>query len=656
MTSRARRTKRVRYTEEDDDEIEYIPRPQARPSRSVGQVRYRELSDDSDAPLTDPSSDSEPEPTSQPVQRAPSARKQKPIKRKYPTRAKQPSFNLFQKKKPNTVLAPPEKSIVFPLGPSGKAPRWQDLPYEALLVIMKHAAYPLYSMASRSTGSVEWLCQTSLLSRSFHDACMAALLYSPPLYPAWRAQGLLRLLQRHESKTVLNCSTKIRRLDIEVKNLLLAKNGIDLEELIRHTPNLEHLRLYHNHDDLSTYVWAQPSASKHRKWAYSDELFDAMDANKIFLKSFEWNGRFPTPMDTLQTMAKAHTRPCFSKIENLSILNIEIPEKCPEDELATARDLLSTSLSCLLNLKSLTFKTCNLLDEFTTPQLPHSLTDLNITNNITFLSSHLSTYLATRGSQLTSLTLKHNQSMSLDFLAHLSTYTPRLRHLNLDLTYTDPSSYKDVNPLYDDALPEGPPTWPTTLTTLSIENLRQVSHSEIEDFFNSLVFAAAHLKWLRILSIKAIVRDASWRERADLRAKWYPKLDDIFLDRSVPRNIRSLPPPKQPPPVSSTDADTDASSDNSSTDNRRGKGKGRRSGRLAEVHLRRLTAEHEKALSTEADEPQPSRKERERIEVGRQGRCHIVMLDISDQRPSQEQYREADFLDDEPSDDGDYRD
>jgi len=37
-----------------------------------------------------------------------------------------------------------------------------------------------------------------------------------------------------------------------------------------------------------------------------------------------------------------------------------------------------------------------------------------------------------------------------------------------------------------------------------------------------------------------------------------------------------------------------------------------------------------------------------------QGRCDVVNLVISDQRPAQEQFHEADFLDDEPSGDEDW--
>ena len=235
--------------------------------------------------------------------------------------------HLAKKLKPNTTnVIYPHKPIHFPLGPSGRRPAWQSLPYEALVTIMKHAAYPFYGSASRSTGSIEWLLSVSRLSRSFHEACVAALLSSPPLYPSWRAESLIRLLRQDQSALLTNYRNKIKRLHIEVKNLLVSKNEIDLLELLSFAPNLEHLRLYHNHDDLSNFVWAQPSASTHRRWAYPKELFDKLDEMKIKLKSFEWNGRFPSVNDVLEQMIETHKSTSFSTLTDLSLINLSLPE------------------------------------------------------------------------------------------------------------------------------------------------------------------------------------------------------------------------------------------------------------------------------------------------------------------------------------------
>ena len=655
--SRPRRANRVRYREESDDDLDYRPASRSdRPSRTQNRPdTYRELSDDEDEidvvlDLPSPIESESSHPSTRAQIHEQRKKKRRPLKRKYATRnkTKDSKFDLFKKRKPNpTNVVEPHKMIKFPLGPSGKQPQWQTLPFEALLIVMKHASYPLYGMASRATNSIEWLCGVSLLSRSFHDAAMGALLYSPPLFPIWRAHGLVTLLQRDEAGKMRN---RIRRLDIEVKNLISLKNGLDMGEVLSLTPNLQHLRLYHNHDDFSA-TWAQAAASKGRKWSYPMEMFDKMDEIGIRLKSFEWNGRFPSSLDVLNIMSEAHSRPCFSTIESISLINVEFPEKYPEEDLAVARTLLSSSLSVLPAITSLSFRNCTLLDEVTTPLLPKGLMFLEITNNLAFLSSYLQTYLIDGGSQMTSLILKHNQSMSLEFLSKLDHITPRLRHLEIDLSYNDPSSYKDLNPLYDDALPDGPPTWPRSLVSIDIENLRQISSAEAEDFLEGLVTAGPDLIALRRIVIKAIIRAAGWRERAALRRKWIPKIDQVFLDTSVPRPIRSLPPTR-------TDT-SDVESSQSDTEDTNGKSRGRRSGRLREVHFKRITAVHERSMS-QIDDASNSEAATQQHNAHdgtvRQGRCSIVMLDISDQRPAEQQFREADFMDDEPDDDEDYKD
>ena len=364
--------------------------------------------------------------------------------------------------------------------------------------------------ASRTTASIEWLCGVSLLCKSFHEACIAALLYSPPLFPSFRAHGLLHLLAKNQEKTMTNYCTKIKCLDIEVKNLLIRKSGVDILELLGRTPLLEGLRLYHNHDDLGTVVWAQPSQSKGRRWAYPGELFQKLDDMNIKLRSWEWNGRFPSGKDVLQTLSSSHIRPCFAEIQELSFLNITLPDKASEGDIILANTLMVSALDHLPDLKFVAFRNCNILNATTLARLPRAMSSLEITNCQYLTSDLLSLYLSTSGSFLKSISLVGNQSMSLAFLTNLSTLCPNLQHLNLDLTYTDPSSYRDRDPLYDEALPDGPPSWPSSLISIEVENLRQLSSSEAEDLLASLVIAAPELSQLRKIVIKAIIKDASW--------------------------------------------------------------------------------------------------------------------------------------------------
>src|SRR5689334_17165085 len=128
--------------------------------------------------------------------------------------------------------------------------------------------------------------------------------------------------------------------------------------------------------------------------------------------------------------------------------------------------------------------------------LPLKLQHLEFVNCLGLTSSALEQYLDSGGSNLRKLRLVGNQSMSLWFLSNLKAICPRLQVLEVDLSYTDPTSYRDRDPLYDELLPDGPPTWPPTLITVSIENMRQLSTADAEDFFASLAQSAHQLPYL----------------------------------------------------------------------------------------------------------------------------------------------------------------
>jgi len=635
--SRPRRAVRVRYAYSDTEE-ELLPKQRSQPARATRRVQsYREESDDhaedsSSEVETDPNSDSDlsaREALRQTLHRthgtAALGTTTQTRKRKAAPARPAPTFASFKRRKVSSaqnarLKQKPSPLRVSPVVPHGRIPPWQTLPYHILASVVKYAAYPLYEKASRSTPSISWLCATSTLCRSFHEACLAALLYSPPLYPSHRAHGLLMLLRRDQDSLTTNYRNKIKCLDVEVKHLLIRKSGIDLSDLLTYTPLLERLRLYHNHDDFGTLIWAQPSASKDR-WAYPAQLFESLDHHHLVLKSFEWNGRFPRPMDVLHTMLEVHSRPSFSQLRELSCMNLTLSEKATDEDVESARTLLTAALQKLPSLRRLAFRNCGVIDELTLPHLPTNLQHLELGNCQSVTSSALEQYLTVGGTSLRTLTLRGNQSMSLGFLASLKTFCPQLRVVDIDLSYTDPTSYRDREPLYDELLPDGPPTWPPQLEQISIENLRQLSASEAEDFFASLVSASEDLPFLKVLNIKAILKDASWRDRAEIRKKWLPKLEAVFLNNATP-----VAPSKRPAKESFTPSQ-------------------RQSTRIANHNLRRLTisADDSDSASHSSSSLPPA--------VTRQGRCDVVNLVISDQRPSQEQYHEDDFLDDEPSDD-----
>lgn len=534
----------------------------------------------------------------------------------------------------------------------GPIPPWQTLPYHVLLSIMQYASYPLYTGASKDTGLMRWLLDTSELCRSFHDACIGAMMFDPPLFPPHRAHYLVDLLKASRyhfhgapadratgptrssipPRPSLDYRSKIKALSIEVKNILVRKAGIQLEDLIRLTPLLKHLRLYHNHDSLSDkYIWATPGSDRSKvKWSYDgDNVFGLLDQNHIQLDSFEWNNRFLRDDPDLQSF-KTHnlSSQCLRRLKSLTLRNFILStaeklidhlagETVTDAELATNEKALhltswrSTVLKVLNSfpeLTDLTLHTCNIFDDTIIASLPSGLSSLTLANVPFVRSEGLAQYLSTSGGTLTSLILVGNQSLSLGFLSSLSTTTPHLQHIDVDLTYHDPTSFRDTEPLFDDLLPLGAPTWPTTLEHISIGPLRNLTSDDAESFFQSLVDAAPDLTLLRSLSLRTFLKEASWRDRATLRSKWDAKLHETF-------HVKSNAAVSAPSPVGDFD-------DQKKADVSR---KSRRLNNLSQLPV--------------GDAPSGN------------GRCHTVIFELSDQRPAQEQFKEADFLDSEPEGD-----
>ncbi|KIW99421.1 uncharacterized protein Z518_11409 [Rhinocladiella mackenziei CBS 650.93] len=630
--SRPRRGPRVRYANDDSDSDDFSEfETRSQPSRAVRRVQtYRESSDEeiqqsSEEVLDSSSEESPPQRMARMRGSTQDAMSSNTRKRKAPPTTRPSTANAFtaykrQKIRPSDLPSKPglNATIITPWhSPKGQIPPWQQLPYHILVNIMKYAAYPLYEQASRNTPSINWLCSVSVLCRSLHDACMAALLYSPPLYPAWRAHGLIRLLTADPAGLMTDYRKKIHHVDIEVKQLLVKKSGISVDNLISRTPLLQSMRLYSNHDDFRTSIWAQPTAQRFN-WSYPAELFDRLDSNSLVMKSFEWNGRFSNAIGALQTAFSAHCRPAFRRLREVSLLNMTLPEKSTELDVAKAQSLLGGALKELSGLESLSFRNCAILDEATAAMLPTGLQHLEVAHCSRLTSTALEQYLLTGGSTLTTLRLFGNQSMSLGFMANLQSLCPRLQNLEVDMIYIDPTSYRDRDPLYDELLPNGPPTWPTNLVNVSVENLRQLSAADAEEFFASLVDCSENLPSLKKLNIKAILKDASWRDRAKLRKTWLPKLENVFLNTAEPTNASNRPSKRSSQPSQ------------------------RQSTRIANSHLKKLSLGD---VTDESEVPMPKTT---------QARCDVVNLVISDQRPSQEQFHEDDFLDDEPSDDGDW--
>jgi hypothetical protein len=243
-----------------------------------------------------------------------------------------------------------------------------------------------------------------------------------------------------------------------------------------------------------------------------------------------------------------------------------------------------------------------------------------------------------------------------------------LQVIEVDLTYTDPSSFHDVEPHYDALLPNGQPTWPASLRVVEFANLRNFDAAEADGFFQSLVDAAHELKDLRRLSLKAILK-VGWRDRARLREKWKLKLENVFLRKSPPPRpfcpAFSKPIPAAPPsdtvagpPVDRCAARSYPASVGEDSDlvdkPSRTTATNRKSSRIAQKELESLKAPtvpiQPVASSTGrhslSNRPPSDQEDGEYIH----GMVDEVVLRLDDQRPSEAQFNEGDFLDSEKSD------
>jgi hypothetical protein len=581
-----------------------------------------------------------------------------------PKKGPSTSFNSFKRRKihhHNSNKTVKQSTAAALTIPEGEIPPWQTLPYQILLSILQYASYPFYRDASHDTGSIGWLTRVSTLSKSFHDAAIATILYSPPLFPSDRAHGLQELLDAPQETLSTSYQSKIKRLDIEVRNLLIKKSGIDLVELIKRTPLLHALHLYHNYDRVGAVGWAQPAASTGRSWSYPSELFEALDERKIRLKSWSWNGRFPDTKLVLDRMRFAQRCDCLKGLTTLSLWNLAAPSKVKEDEQGLSEDSLTTALKTLPDLQELTVQNCSIINDRVLASLPSNLRRLSLINCGNFNSAHLRVYLANHGYELEELILNGNQALNLGFAESLEILCPHLKLFKMDLTYSDPTAFHDVDPHYEAVFPDGNvPTWPRNLQTIDVENLRNLDAQDAENFLRSLILVAPELKDLRKLCIRILLQDEGWRERAKLRQTWMPKLEDVFLRQATPPTP-FIPPALRPPPFPTTTPSSRPSTSHSTssssftTDHSTAATPNKRkSVRIAKKELDGLAIEaFERAKSSRRSKVRVDDVDLETDGL-RQGMCSEVVLHIDGQRPADEQFKEADFLDDELSGDEDW--
>lgn len=539
---------------------------------------------------------------------------------------------------------------------SGVIPPWQHLPYHILFDIFTYASYPLIDeYKAVRQNSTQWLVQMASLCRSFLEPSLAALYYCPPLLPPAKSHGLLSLLSQPQESLSTNYANKIKELDVDIERLLLYKSGpalgyFDLSQLIEKTPQVKRLRLYHSDDyDAGIPPWQRLRS----KWIYPESLFESITASTMRLRSWDWNSRFMDTVELAPLALTKHLQPAFQNLQELRLLHLASEDFEDDDatEVSNEREVVfATAISQLPQLDRLVFVECSIVNEHLLPHLPIGLRSLTLNNCDEVTTSNFNAFLASHGHNLRELNLSHNRHLSMGFIVGLADTCRNLERFKMDISMYDSSSYHDVEPHFPELLSSSQiPTWPSTLQDIELNQLRKWDDAAAEVFFTSLIDAAPELRNLRRLVISAILK-IGWRDRATFREKWIGRLEQVFLRRSTPPNpglcalSRALPPPEEP---SRAVDDYDTTHSDAPTNSNPSTPSKRKSVRLAQRKV-----EEDDDLSASPGRAGPTETAGEQLAV--QGMCDVVMVRIDNQRPTEMQFNEQDFLDDEVSGDEDW--
>lgn len=490
-------------------------------------------------------------------------------------------------------------------------------------------------------------------------------------------------------KTYINYKVKVKSLEIDIRKLAYSATGksrLDLGRLVRELPQLQHLEVVHPVDT------APFRPLKILPWRYPPGLFSALEGSGARLKTWRWNRDMIPVEDIYGYVESAHHNKALEYLERLMVCGFDVNDSTDpptSDEGAGPRlPRLAAAISELRHLKDLTFISCDLIMEDFLEHIPMNLERLELSNCLEVTSDMLKRYLFVGGSRLRELILNHNPALDLSFLPRLRELCPKLEVLKMDLTYySERYNFNDAWAMYDQLLTEHEvPTWPSTLRHLELVNLQKWEAEAAQNLFRSLVDSAKELPDLRHLVIQAHI-NIPWRDRAGFRDQWIERLQRVYLRRSAGPNpylgslrqfrlwkkaqaegrVLTEPAdlevdddretrrrlshvrvtPRKPPPDAVFFEDPEPSQDQT-------RNPSRRSVRVAEKvesqHSASPPAE-ESSSDSEADGDEGWRKEPEAFI---QGLCQVVDIRIDNQRPRENQYTEANFLDSEPSGDEDW--
>ncbi|KAI0113554.1 hypothetical protein GGR51DRAFT_505872 [Nemania sp. FL0031] len=588
------------------------------------------------------------------------------------------------------------------------SPPWHTLPYLVWLRVFNFVATPIRDSESRIDDlgeAVGTLLSGARTCRMTAEPALAALYKCPPFhrtyhkYPQTSFVQFLQLLARPVSETSIRYRPKVKILRIDVDALLTKKvagHQLQLKQVLKNLPALRSLEFYHPADEPP-----YRDLDFHLRWKFSKEdLLDGLGplpggddsvgdkTAATILESWRWNSRLGSADVALDRLPEIHALPSFQSLRKLAYVNYQLPSttqfsaRARESQEAQNSDLraiehFAASISALPELRHLVIESSTLANGSLLERLPKTLTHLELVNCWEITSDDLSTFLMSHGNSLVHLTLKHCQSLSLGFLPVLGTSCPNLAHLEVDLSYfRHHESYADNKPEYATLLEvDQVPTWPSSIQSIEIINMRNWTREAAEMFFGSLMKNAKALPNLRRLEFKVIL-NIEWRQRQEMRRSLADQMTRVFKRKwSPPKERRPL---RQSNETKSKDADVDEI-DTSKSPVRRSS---RISGPVSAKNRALTSRKHDigkslavkrglrprKSISStfDADDEDSSEDElsltdasahRSRSKtstakaVGLQnderihGLCDVVDIQVDNQRPAERQYDMDDFLD-----------
>ena len=311
---------------------------------------------------------------------------------------------------------------------------------------------------------------------------------------------------------------------------------LDLGALVSHTPQLRGIALQLFSDILA---WRKSGRSRGvagSRAVYHRSMTTALRENQIMLQDWTWNHSLAKQSHSafpLAQMKEVHMMPPFQTLRTLTFVNYP---SGPIEKGRLCEDMLAEAINLLPKLTDLHFHISSVNDRLLS-NLPQNLQTLEIVECPVLKSSSLDDFLAAKGGNMRQLILDHNQSLNLSFLTHLAQYCPKLELIKADLRYFGSLNVtRDTDPRYDALLDGERPTWPATLRSLELYHLRKWNLQTAELFFSSLTDSAKELPDLRQLRIKASLDESGWRERIAFRDNWTGMLRRVFLRRSPPPN------------------------------------------------------------------------------------------------------------------------